>query len=123
MAMTTIQMGVPRSGHRPLARAAGRGVLTHGDIRLAVIGTVVAIGGALSSALAMTLFVVMIGYGTVAGQVAALAVPFLAITAPITTLWIVGAIHARRRIRRLRPAHQVRDRAAFADLNALLARE
>jgi hypothetical protein len=34
----------------------------------------VAIGGAISSALAMTLFVVMIGYGTVAARVAQLGV-------------------------------------------------
>jgi hypothetical protein len=83
----------------------------------------VAIGGAISSALAMTLFVVMIGYGTVAAQVAQLGVPFVAITAPITALWLVGAIQARRTIQRLRPVHELRDRAAFAELNALLARE
>jgi hypothetical protein len=123
MALTTIQIGVPRSGRRALAGAGARGAFADRDIGLALIGAMVAIGGAVSSALAMTLFVVMIGYGTVAAQVARLGVPFLAITAPIAALWLVGAIQARRTIRRLRPAHELRDRAAFAELNALLARE
>jgi hypothetical protein len=38
-------------------------------------------------------------------------------------IWLVGAIQTQRTIRRARPAIEARDRAAFAELNALLARE
>jgi len=121
MAMTTIQIGVPRSG--PFARADERSAFADDDICVALIGPVVAIGGAVWPAFAMALFMVMTGYGAVAAQVAALGVPFLSITAPITAIWIIGAVQAQRTIRRLRHSQELRDRAAFAELSALLARE
>jgi hypothetical protein len=124
MAMTTAHIGIAQSGPQPVARSAAHPGFADGLVGLIVIGALTCVGGATAPAVAIALVIVTTGGSwTVATQVASQALPFLAITVPATAVWLLGAVQTRRTIRRLAVLHDLADRAAFAELNTLLARE
>jgi hypothetical protein len=125
MTMTTVHSGsaAPLATRRTVAKSAERHAAAS-IAGLVGLGTVVALVGGLIAAAGVGLVVGAVS-GTLAavGAIGALGVTFLAIPVPTTCIWLVGAIQTPRTIRRVAPATEARDRAAFAELNVLLARE
>ena len=124
MAMTTAHSGIAQSGPQAVARLAVRLGFADRLVGLLLIGALTCMGGATAPAVAVALLIVATG-GTwaMATQVVFQAVPFLAMMVPMAAIWLIGAIQTGRTIRRLAVAHERADRVAFAELNALLARE
>jgi hypothetical protein len=124
MAMTTAHIGTTQSSRQSITGSTTRPGVDHGLIRLTLIAALTAIGGAIGPAVAFALLVAATTGSLVwATHVLALGGSFLAVTTPTAAVWLLWAIQTRRTIRRLAILHDREDRAAFAELNALLARE
>lgn len=104
------------------ARVRGRPAERISDL-MAIAAAAWLVGAAWSAAVAAALILVLSGSWEAAEQVLGLAPTFLVILAPAVAIWLIGAVETRRSVGRLRGAFERRDRAAFAELNALLARE
>ena len=124
MTMTTVHIGsAPLATRRTAVRSADRHT-TAAIGGLIASGAVVAVVGGLAAAVGVGLLVAAVsGTAGASGGIAALGVNFVTITVPTTAIWLFGAIQTQRAIRRVKPATEARDRAAFAELNALLGRE
>jgi hypothetical protein len=123
MAMSAAQIGRVRPAGRSVAESGARsGVVS--VARLIAIGAAVAIPVPLVMVSVFALLVAVLGGSPalVAG-IMALALPFVAITIPTTAIWLIGAIQTGRTIRRLADQVERDDRAACAELNALLEGE
>ena len=121
--MMTAHVGARGLGGRAVdarlrAPAAGRAA----DL-VAVAVAAWLLGTAWSVVVAAVLILVLSGSWDAAEQVVGLAPAFLVILAPTMAIWLIGAMGTRRTVGRLRSAREQSDRAAFAELNALLARE
>jgi hypothetical protein len=124
MTITTTHARCARSGRRARTRSTIGRASDHGAIQLVLIAGLACVGGALASAIEVALLLVALtGSWLSASQVVSLGVPFLAVTAPITAIWLLGAIQTGRSIRRVARLNDGADRAAFTALHALLARE
>lgn len=104
------------------ARVRGRPAERIADL-VAVAAAAWLVGAAWSAAVAAALILVLSGSREAAEQVLGLAPAFLVILAPAVAIWLIAALATRLRVGRLRSAYERRDSAAFAELNALLARE
>jgi hypothetical protein len=124
MAMTTARIGRTQSSLQPIMGSTARQGTGDGLIRLTLIAALTGIGGAIGPAVAFALLVlVTTGSMVWATHVLALGGSFLAVTTPTAAAWLLWAVQTRRTIRRLAILHDRADRAACAQLNALLARE
>ncbi len=123
MAMTTVHIGTRRSRALPVGRFGAHAPVVE-TLRLVALAALVGILGPLAIAAVAGLTVAAIsGSPVAAGNVASLGLPFIAITAPTMAVWLIGAIQTRRVIRRSAARFAKADRAAFAELDVLLARE
>lgn len=104
------------------ARVRGRPAERIGDL-VAIAAAAWLAGTAWSATVVAFLVLLLSGSWVVAEQVIGIAPAFLVILAPAVVAWLTAALETRRRVGRLRGAYESRDRAAFAELNALLARE
>jgi hypothetical protein len=121
MVMTTVHIAIAPSTPRSSLRARAE-IGSPGDVMgLTVVAALVFVGGGVGAAVAA---VALLGIG---GSWAILLTPpgaaFPSFTALATLIWLAGAIGTRRTIRRVGPLHERADRAAFAELATLLARE
>jgi hypothetical protein len=119
---TTVHIGIVRPEPRSLGRPwAGRRSLIDA-VGLAVIGAAAAIGSLAMAAIAVGALFSAIG----APPDPTLSLPgtlFAVAVVAETGIWLLGAIRTRRMIRRMAPVFERADRAACAELNALLVRE
>lgn len=87
-------------------------------------GATARLGGMARAATAfVALVVATVAAFTLAERLATSAALFVLAIAAETTIWLFGAVRTRRTIRLLAPILERADRAACADLNALLERE
>lgn len=104
------------------ARAGGRSTERIADL-VAIAAAAWLAGAAWSATVAAFLVLLLSGSWVVAEQIIGFAPALLVILAPAVVVWLTAALETRRRVGRLRSAYESRDRAAIAELNALLARE
>lgn len=120
---TTVQIGRARLADRPIAWPKARGAAIELAQVVAIAAGIAIVARMATVSLVAVLRVASGGSPAAVAGVMALTLPFVAIATPTTGIWLVGAIQTGRTIRRLAGRIERDDRAAFTDLNALLARE
>jgi hypothetical protein len=123
MTITTNRLASPTSRLQIVTQGATRRRLDRSLVGLVGLAVFVAGIGAVLPAVSLAVLAgIQTGSGEVAAGVARLALPFLAISAPVTAIWLMGAIGTGRATGRLGGLNDG-DRAAIAELHRLLARE
>jgi hypothetical protein len=120
---TTVHIGIGRLEPRSVGRRwAGRrsGI---DAIGLAIVGVAVSVGSLAVAAITGGALLVVIGASPDAGLSGSGALLFALAVIAETAIWLIGAVRTRRTIRRIAPLLDRADRAACAELNALLVRE
>jgi hypothetical protein len=103
--MTTTTIRSPIPVHHAPARGTEtrRHALAYEVIVLTGLAAITAIvGGSAPAICAALLVLAATGSSVAAATVMALALPFLAITIPVTAIWFLGAVATRLTLRRLR---------------------
>jgi hypothetical protein len=102
MAMITSPILTRPARLHTITEGLDRHAATREALRLAAIALAAAVAGAALPATAFALFVGSVtGSEVAAASVAAMGLPFLAITIPTMAIWLLGAIQTERAIRRL----------------------
>jgi hypothetical protein len=103
MTVTTIRAATRPREARPLTRRIDRYRLRLEVLELTAAAAMTAVVGAMVPAVGIGFVVsATTGSGKAFGAIAGLSGPFLAVTSPMTAIWLLGAIQTRRAIRCLR---------------------
>lgn len=103
MTTTTIRSPIPVHRAGAQANRARRHGLAYEVIVLSGLAAITsAVGGTASAICAALLVFAATGSSVAAAAVMALALPFLAITIPVTAIWFLGAVGTLLTVRRLR---------------------